>query len=172
MQNDFITGSLGSPQAEAIIPNVRTKIEGYRKRGGQVVFTRDSHDNDYLKTQEGQILPVEHCIVETHGWEIHGGLDGETEHEKDGCFYVNKKTFGQLHWDDILEPYCHPFDEIEMIGVCTDVCVVSNALILKAYFPRVKITVDASCCAGVTEESHKAALLTMKMSQVNVINDN
>ena len=158
MQNDFITGSLGTPEAVAIIPNVKRKIEEYRSRGDKIMFTRDTHRDNYLDTNEGRHLPVEHCRVMTNGWEIVDGLLTA----KDRRF--NKHTFGYTRW----EYYLTDKDEIELIGVCTDICVISNALILKAQFPENEITVDASCCAGTTPENHKAALQVMKMCQINV----
>lgn len=160
MQNDFIDGSLGTKEAQAIVPNVKKKIEEYRARGDEIIFTRDTHQNDYLNTNEGKHLPVEHCIEGTYGWQIADGL--EVEH----CLYIDKPTFGWVHYK-----YYHSFEEVELVGLCTDICVVSNALILKAQFPEINITVDASCCAGVTPESHKAALTTMKMCQINVIGE-
>ena len=162
-QNDFVTGSLGTPQALAIVPKVKAKIDEYNKNGIPIIFTRDTHDANYLNTQEGKLLPVIHGIEDTEGWNIYDDLDGNC-----AC-YVNKNTFGFQYWNNVT--VCKNADEIELIGLCTDVCVVSNALILKATYPEVKITVDASCCAGVTEESHKAALLTMKSCQINVINE-
>jgi len=162
MQNDFITGSLGSPQAHAILPNVRKKIELYKKNGDDVLFTRDTHSDDYLDTQEGRFLPVVHCIEGTEGHSIADELDTE------GCLMFDKPTFGSLELAEQVA--AGGYDEIELCGLCTDICVVSNALILKAQLPETVITVDAGCCAGVTEESHKAAVLTMKMCQVNMIN--
>lgn len=159
MQNDFIDGSLGTPEAVAIVPNVKKKIEEYKARGDQIIYTRDTHFDNYLETNEGKHLPVEHCIKDTHGWHIADGLVVEN------CDCIDKVTFGWTKW------YGYNFEEIELVGLCTDICVVSNALILKAQFPEIPITVDASCCAGVTPESHKAALLTMKMCQINVIGE-
>ena len=159
MQNDFIDGALGTKEAQAIVPNVKNKIDEYKARGNKIIFTRDTHQNDYLNTNEGKHLPVEHCIEGTHGWQIADGLEVEN------CAYVDKPTFGWTHWSN------HNFEEIELVGLCTDICVVSNALILKATFPKINIMVDASCCAGVTPESHKAALTTMKMCQINVIGE-
>lgn len=162
MQNDFIDGSLGTKEAQAIVPNVKAKIAEYRKRGDRIVFTRDTHGEDYLSTPEGKKLPVEHCIKGTDGWEIAEGL------EVPNCDYINKPSFGWMHWTEISGL---GFGEIELIGLCTDICVVSNALILKAIFPNVEITVDASCCAGVTPKTHQAALETMKMCQINVVGE-
>ncbi len=165
MQNDFVSGSLGSKMAEAIVDNVRKKINEYAGRGDMIVFTRDTHQEDYLDTQEGKNLPVEHCIAGTSGWEIYGGL-------AESCVapvYIDKPSFGWNGWEKKLND---GFDELELVGLCTDICVVSNALIIKACFPEVKVTVDASCCAGVSEERHRAALLTMKACQVDVVNFN
>ena len=165
MQNDFIDGSLGTPEAQAIVPNVKKKIEEYRSRGDEIVFTRDTHKLDYLNTNEGKHLPVEHCIYDTWGWHIHPCLQMPNE------LIINKKTFGFMGWDIWAGCLDEKNTNIEMIGLCTDICVVSNALILKAMFPEANITVDASCCAGVTPESHSAALTTMKMCQINVIGE-
>lgn len=160
MQNDFIDGSLGTKEAQSIVPNVANKIKEYKDRGDNIIFTRDTHETNYLNTPEGKKLPVEHCIDGTHGWQITDELDVEN------CRCVNKPTFGWTHWNVM-----NLGDEIELVGLCTDICVVSNALILKATFPYADITVDASCCAGVTPETHKAALETMKMCQINVIGE-
>ena len=160
MQNDFVTGSLGSKEAQAIVPNVKKKIGEYEANGYDVVFTRDTHQKDYLDTNEGKHLPVEHCIEGTNGWCILDELYWEPHP------IVDKPTFGNLYWKEFFD-----FEEIELVGLCTDICVVSNALILKAMYPDANITVDASCCAGVTPESHQAALTTMKMCQINVIGE-
>ena len=161
MQNDFISGSLGTPEAQAIVPNVKKKIEEYKARGDEIIFTRDTHYTNYLETNEGKHLPVEHCINGTYGWIIADAVNyPEYKH-------INKRTFGYTLWDYELDE----LEDIELVGLCTDICVVSNALILKAQFPNANITVDASCCAGVTPESHQAALTTMSMCQINVINN-
>jgi len=161
MQNDFITGSLGSPGAESILPNVEAKIKEYRQNGDKVIFTRDTHDDNYLNTQEGKYLPVVHCVAGTEGHRIASGLDTT------GCDVLDKPAFGSIGLAELAvkEEAC----EIELCGLCTDICVVSNALIIKARLPETKITVDAACCAGATAEGHRAALLTMKMCQVNII---
>ncbi len=169
MQNDFVTGALGSKEAVAILPNVKKKIEEYIVAGHEVIFTRDTHDEGYLETNEGKHLPVPHCIKDTDGWQVVPELD-----RKD-CEHIDKHTFGFIFWnvkfDGSRVMGMREFEEIEIIGVCTDICVVSNALILKACFPEISITVDASCCAGVTPESHNAALATMKSCQINVIGE-
>lgn len=159
VQNDFVTGSLGTKEAEGILENVKKKIAEYQSRGDEIIFTRDTHFENYLETAEGKKLPVKHCILGTKGWQIVDGL------EVPGCIYVDKSTFGSLEWKDFV------FDAIEMIGLCTDICVVSNALILKAIFPDIELMVDASCCAGVSPETHKAALETMKKCQIEVTNE-
>ncbi|MCL2148193.1 MAG: cysteine hydrolase [Methanomassiliicoccaceae archaeon] len=161
MQNDFITGALGSPQAQAIVPSVKEKIEMYRRNGDDVLFTRDTHGPEYLETQEGRLLPVAHCIEGTDGHSIADGLYAE------GDRMVDKPAFGSLELAEKVA--AGGYGEIELCGLCTDICVVSNALILKARLPEALVTVDAGCCAGITEESHRAALQTMRMCQVNVV---
>ena len=160
MQNDFIDGSLGTKEAVAIIPYVINKISEYRQRGDEVIFTADTHFENYLSTNEGKHLPVKHCIKGTGGWKISQKLDvGESK-------IIEKPTFGYLKWKNEIENV----DDltIELVGLCTDICVVSNALILKATFPSATIKVDSSCCAGVTPSSHFSALETMKMCQIEV----
>ena len=157
MQNDFIDMALGTPEAVAIVPKVRQKIQTYVQNGDTVIFTRDTHGEDYLQTPEGKRLPVKHCIRGTKGWEIADGL------YVDGCKIIDKPNFGWPHWD------AENLQDVEIIGLCTDICVVSNALIIKAMFPDAQVQVDSACCAGVTPQSHEAALLTMKMCQIDVI---
>ena len=156
MQNDFIDGSLGTAEAVAIVDNVKAKIKEYVDRGDQIIFTRDTHQEDYMETNEGKHLPVVHCIEGTDGWQIRDGLYAE------GAEIINKPSFGYTGWND------YSFEEVELIGLCTDICVVSNALIIKALFPEIKVSVDSSCCAGVTPESHDTALKTMQMCQIEV----
>lgn len=157
MQNDFIDMALGTKEAVAIIPRVKAKIEEYRRHGNEIIYTRDTHGEDYLETAEGKQLPVVHCVKGTRGWDIADGL------YVDGCRVIDKPNFGWTGWDS------ETLEEVELIGLCTDICVVSNALIIKALFPNAAITVDSACCAGVTPESHTAALTTMKMCQINII---
>jgi nicotinamidase-related amidase len=166
-QHDFIYGVLGTPEAVSIMPNMCKKISTYKNTSdGLVIYTRDTHKDDYLSTQEGKLLPIPHCIYGTKGWQITDGLFQE------GSFIVDKTTFGSTWLPQyIMSNYRGQIDSIELIGVCTDICVVSNALILKAYFPEVPIIVDASCCAGTSIEAHKAALTVMKSCQVEVINE-
>lgn len=164
MQHDFIDGVLGTPEAVAIIPNVQKKIDEYIAENGNVIFTRDTHFEDYLSTQEGEKLPVKHCIWRTPGWCIHKEIQSQY-----GTAVIDKHTFGFDDWG----AYCDILDveSIEVAGVCTDICVISNVLALKASYPDAEITVDASCCAGTTPENHKAALQVMKCCQVNIINE-
>ena len=156
MQNDFIDMALGTPEAVAIVPKVKAKIRQYIQNGDAVIFTRDTHENDYLDTPEGKKLPVKHCIRGTKGWEIAQGL------YVDGCKIIDKPNFGWPHWD------AEELEAVEIVGLCTDICVVSNALIIKAMFPNAQVQVDAACCAGVTPESHEAALCTMQMCQIDI----
>lgn len=156
MQKDFIDGALGTDEAVAIIENVKRKIAKYQADGEEIIFTRDTHQENYLDTNEGKYLPVPHCIEGTEGWQIPKDIAVE------GAVYLNKPSFGYLDWKK------YHLEEVELIGLCTDICVVSNALIIKALYPEIKVSVDASCCAGVTPESHQAALTTMKMCQVEV----
>lgn len=157
MQNDFIDMALGTKEAVAIVPNVIKKIRSYIDNGDEVIFTRDTHQENYLSTPEGIKLPVPHCIEGTKGWEIYDGVYVE------GSKIINKPNFGWPNWAS------EKFEEVELIGLCTDICVVSNALIIKATFPDIKVSVDSSCCAGVTPETHEASLTTMKMCQIDVI---
>lgn len=159
MQKDFIDGALGTKEAVAIVDNVKKKIAEYKENGDEIIFTRDTHQENYMETNEGKNLPVPHCIEGTDGWKI--GEDLEVE----GAIYIDKPSFGYMNWKD------YNLEEVEIIGLCTDICVVSNALIIKATFPEIKVTVDASCCAGVTPKTHQAALETMKMCQVEVIGE-
>lgn len=168
MLNDFVTGSLGSEQAEAIVPAVKQKVAEFEERGDVVVFTRDTHDANYPETFEGKNLPVEHCIRGTEGWEI---VDDLQPLAKEANAIINKPTFGSFGLLDFLEPYVESGEvqEIELCGLCTDICVVSNALLLRARFHETPIMVESSCCAGVTAESHKCALHTMKSCQIQII---
>ena len=156
MQNDFIDGALGTKEAVAILENVKKKIHKYYENGHQIIFTRDTHYENYLETNEGRNLPVKHCIKGSNGWQIADGL------EVPGAIYIDKPTFGYTNWKEF------ELGDIELIGLCTDICVVSNALIIKLLFPENNVYVDASCCAGVTPETHNAAITTMKMCQINV----
>ncbi|MBR2341530.1 MAG: cysteine hydrolase [Clostridia bacterium] len=161
MQNDFVRGTLGSADAVAILPNVIKKLRFARENGVQIAFTRDTHFENYSSTQEGEKLPVLHCVKDTYGWEIVDGL------YEDGEKVFDKPTFGSLELAKFVQG--EGFDEVELIGVCTDICVVSNALLIKAYCPEVRVQVSADCCAGVSKESHDAALKTMSSCQVEIL---
>lgn len=163
MQNDFIDGTLRNEEAMKIIENVNRKITKYRENGDIIIFTRDTHDTNYLNTNEGKNLPVSHCIKGTEGWQISSKVNVGGNDK-----IIDKPTFGSLELAKhvaTIEP-----EEIELIGVCTDICVISNAMILKAKLPEIEISVDATCCAGVTPQSHKNALEAMKMCHIKVIN--
>ena len=161
MQNDFITGSLGTKEAEAIVENVAEKIKHF---DGKVIFTRDTHEENYMDTQEGKNLPVTHCITGTDGWQIHPTLAPFANE------VIDKPTFGSVTLAQLISAMDN-VEGITLVGICTDICVISNAMILKAFLPEVPITVDASCCAGVTPESHKNALAAMKCCQINIVNE-
>ena len=156
MQKDFVDGSLGTAEAVAILENVKKKIEEYKKNGDDIIFTRDTHGENYLNTNEGKHLPVVHCVEGTPGWEIYEGLYVE------GSEIINKPSFGFTGWGE------YSFEEVELIGLCTDICVISNALIIKALFPEIRVSVDSSCCAGVTPLKHEAALEAMRSCQIEV----
>ncbi len=165
MQNDFIDGALGTKEAVAILPAVKAKIEGF---DGRVIFTRDTHEADYLATQEGKNLPVEHCIKGADGWQIHPSLEALRKEEP-----VDKPTFGSVALGQLLKAYDTYEEKIEsitLIGLCTDICVISNAMIIKAFLPETPVIVDAACCAGVTPESHENALKAMAMCQIKIEN--
>lgn len=165
MQNDFVTGSLGTAEAQNIVQSVVQKINHFQ---GSVLFTKDTHGENYLLTQEGKMLPVMHCIYGTPGWQFIDGLE-KIQMERDWPVYL-KPTFSSVKLAQDLQAIhqSNPIEEIELIGVCTDVCVVSNALLLKAYLPEVDIWVDGSCCAGTTPQKHRMALETMKSCQIMI----
>ena len=164
MQKDFVDGSLGTPEAQAIIENVVQKIE---KHDGPVIATLDTHEVNYLNTAEGKNLPVEHCIRNTPGWMLNQQVAQAIAKKK--CISVEKPTFGSVNLPKLIGDLAGGEDfRIELIGLCTDICVVSNALLLKAHFPEADISVDARCCAGVTPDAHRAALQVMRSCQINV----
>lgn len=161
MQNDFITGSLGTKEAEAIVPNVVEKIKSWK---GEMFLTQDTHKVNYLSTQEGCFLPVEHCITLTNGWRIHKSL-------QEVCGPIPtfvKSAFGCTSLIEILNDLqkAEKLEEIQLVGLCTDICVISNALLLKTFFPEVPIVVDANCCAGTTREMHEKSLDVMRSCQI------
>lgn len=162
MQNDFIDGALGSAQAQAVVEPVWKKIELWRAQGGQVIFTRDTHDEHYMQSQEGRKLPVEHCIKGTHGWQICDRLTvGDS-------LVVDKPTFGSVELAHRVAKM-EGVEEVQLVGVCTDICVISNAMVLKAAMPEMPISVSAGCCAGVTQESHETALQAMAACQIEIV---
>lgn len=175
MQNDFIDGPLGTPEAVSIVDKVVEKIRG--EEWDSVYVTYDSHNNKYLETQEGRKLPIEHCILHTDGW----NLNCKIFEALNNVDYVDvgKTTFGSKElidyiWSDLIYSFNHLHErnvELTLVGVCTDICVISNALLLKAHYPEMKIVVDASCCAGTSPEKHFMALEVMKSCQIDVINN-
>ena len=165
MQNDFIDMALGTKEAVAIVEKVKDKIRSYPAE--DIIATMDTHEVNYLDTQEGQNLPVEHCIKGTEGWEIRPDIRELLK----GAKIFEKPTFGSVAMAEYIKDLSEKEEvELEMVGLCTDICVVSNALLLKASMPEVRISVDAACCAGVTPEKHLAALETMRSCQIYVTN--
>ena len=166
MQNDFVTGPLGTPEALGIIPYLKDKLKAAEDGRTTVIFTRDTHFDNYSSTLEGKMLPTEHCKIDTNGWEIIPELN--THKAK----ILNKFTFADRYFAEELAD-CYDFSaeeaEIELCGVCTDICVVSTALMLRSFLPNVKIKVDSKCCAGTTPKKHKAALDVMKSCQIEVL---
>lgn len=170
MQNDFIDGALGTKEAEAIVPAVAEYIRGF---DGKVIATRDTHGEDYLDSAEGQKLPVVHCVKGTKGWELRGEIR-EALDKRGESTVIDKPTFGSVELGEYVKHLDEakgsgPIEEITVIGLCTDICVISNALLLKAYLPEVPIRVIESCCAGVTPQSHEQAIEAMKMCQIEIV---
>lgn len=165
MQNDFIDGALGTKEAVAIVPRVLKKIENHK---GKIIFTRDTHQANYMDTQEGAKLPVPHCIEGSFGWQIRDDLCGHGE-----IAVLDKPTFGSTALADMLLKMNseEEIGSVCLIGLCTDICVISNALLIKAFLPEIPVTVDAACCAGVTPQSHLNALEAMKMCQIGIVNE-
>ena len=166
MQNDFVTGPLGTPEARTILPKVAEKVKNFP---GRVLFTRDTHEENYLESREGRALPVPHCIRGSRGWEICPELETLRKEEP-----VDKCTFGSTGLGEVLraaDQYGEKIGKITLVGVCTDICVISNALLLRAFLPEAEIAVDAACCAGVTPESHQTALRAMKACQIAIENE-
>lgn len=175
LQNDFVTGALGTREAEAIVPAAARRAAQALERGEEILFTRDTHGEDYLDTQEGKRLPVPHCVRGTEGWEIVPQLASYTA----GRTPIDKPTFGSRYLGSILKARDEDLrkqgkpgvERVTLIGLCTDICVISNALLVKAFLPEAEIVVDAACCAGVTPESHSNALAAMRACQVTVENE-
>ncbi len=161
MQKDFIDGSLGTAEARAIVEAVKEKILAYERAGDEVIFTMDTHFDDYLQTQEGRKLPVKHCVKGSDGWKLHEELDGFQGKR------FEKNTFGSPECGQYVAR--GGYSAVELVGLCTDICVISNAMVIKAMSPEVPVAVDSRCCAGVTPESHKNALEAMKMCQIEVV---
>ena len=161
MQNDFIDGALGTAEAVAIVDNVAAKIRAAHAEGAEVWFTRDTHEENYLETQEGRNLPFPHCIRGTSGWEISPKLDVADS------VVIDKPTFGSVELAQKVARLDN-LESVELIGLCTDICVISNAMLIKAQLPELPVKVDAACCAGVTPASHANALSAMKMCQIAV----
>lgn len=169
MQNDFVSGSLGTKEAVEIVPRVVARVEEGIHRNETVLFTRDTHETGYLETQEGKRLPMPHCIRETAGWQIIDQLRAYTARTQP----IDKPTFGSVDLCSALQIVNQqmPIEKVTLIGLCTDICVISNALMVKAFLPEAEVVVDAACCAGVTPESHRNALEAMKMCQITVEHD-
>ncbi len=168
MQNDFVDGALGSHEAVSILPAVTDKI---RSHAGKIIFTRDTHTADYMNTREGKHLPVPHCIKNTEGWEIRDEV-WKAAAGKPDVAVMDKPTFGSTELSAYLSDYAknHDLAEVTLIGICTDICVISNAMLIKAALPETDVTVDAACCAGVTPESHENALKAMQICQIKIQN--
>ena len=167
MQNDFVDGALGTKEACAIVPDVVKTIEEF---DGKIVATRDTHAENYMDTQEGKHLPVIHCVKGTEGWKINSEIQKALDERQ--AVVIDKPTFGSVELGEYvrkLDREDEPVEEILLIGVCTDICVISNALLLKAYLPEVPVRVAASCCAGVTPEQHVQALEAMKPCQIEIV---
>lgn len=180
MQNDFIDGTLGTPEAQAIVPKVIEKIENYPdKEETLLLYTKDTHYKNYMDTLEGEKLPVPHCIENTEGWCINKQISSTGDNEGFLGFSsdkiinsrIYKNTFGSEDLYELLKAYKNDIEQVELFGLCTDICVLSNAIMVRMALPNTKIIVDASCCAGVTPESHKAALMSMKSCQIDVIGE-
>ena len=167
MQKDFVDGALGTPEAQQIVPRVVEKIRSFE---GEIIVTYDTHEEDYMETREGRFLPVPHCIRDTEGWQLNAEVAAALEER--AYTVVEKPTFGAVTLPEVVEQLAGDEEfTVELVGLCTDICAVSNALLLKAAFPEADMTVDAACCAGVSPESHQAALTTMSCCQITISNN-
>ncbi|SDB24070.1 Nicotinamidase-related amidase [Pseudobutyrivibrio sp. YE44] len=166
MQKDFITGALRNEEGIAIVPYVKEKIEAAKAAGNTIIFTRDTHGDDYMETEEGANLPVPHCIKGTEGWQIIPELNAD----ENADYIIDKETFGSKELAELMAENEDNIDEVEFIGVCTDICVISNVLLTKAMIPNKKIYVDAKGCAGVTPAAHATALEAMKACHIKIEN--
>lgn len=166
MQNDFVTGALGTKEALAIVPHVVRKVKEF---DGRVIFTRDTHQSDYLETQEGKKLPVLHCLANSEGWQLIPEL--EEYRTANSSMVFDKPTFGSRQLGEALSIFNEKkkIDQIILVGLCTDICVISNAMLIKAFLPETPVKVDSHCCAGVSPESHDRALEAMKVCQIEVL---
>jgi len=165
MQKDFVTGPLGTKEAQAMLPCLLKKLDAIVAEGAvDLIFTQDTHADNYLDTQEGRNLPVPHCIKKSDGWQIVPELQKFTQRAK---AVVEKKSFGSTRLPSLIKPY----EVVEFAGVCTDICVISNALLIKAFYPEQRVQIDAACCAGSTPEAHRKALDVMANCQCKIIND-
>lgn len=180
LQKDFIDGALGSPEAQAIVPRVVEKIKNYSDKGNTLVlFTKDTHYDNYMDTLEGSYLPIPHCIENTSGWSINKEITDAVEKNRFLSYSsdkiiksrVYKNTFGSDDLRKFFEKFKDDIEEVEFVGLCTDICVISNVLMARMVLPDTEITVDASCCAGVTPDKHQAALEVMRSCQINVIGE-
>lgn len=162
MQNDFVYGPLGTEEAVEMLPRLVEKLDSaVKEKSADLIFTQDTHKEDYLSTQEGRNLPVKHCIKGTEGWQLIHDIMPFTKNAK---AVIEKKAFGSTRLPSLIKPY----KEVEFVGVCTDVCIISNALLVKAFYPELLVSVDSKCCAGVTPESHRNALAAMKACQCKI----
>ena len=173
MQNDFLTGALGNAQTAAVLENVCRYVKKYLSESkAPFIYTMDTHSENYLETQEGKNLPITHCIENTDGWKLPNELEDIISAAKNNVICKKKDTFGAKELPNVIAKIesesNEKIDEIELIGVCTDICVISNALLIKAFYPEIQITVNSMCCAGVTPQSHLNALEAMKMCQIRV----
>lgn len=167
MQNDFIDGALGTKEAVNIVDNVVNKIREYKAAGEPIIFTMDTHTDNYLETQEGKNLPVKHCIAHSEGWAIHNRIKEAVDLNEHKIY--EKVTFGSSDLaKDLLNGVYNKISEVELIGICTDICVISNAILFKTFLPEVPVYVDATCCAGVTPENHENALKAMERCQIHI----
>lgn len=165
MQNDFVTGPLGTKEASEMVPRLVEKLEAIVEEGAvDLIFTQDTHADNYLETQEGRNLPVKHCIKKTDGWQIIPELQKFTPRAK---AVIEKKAFGSTRLPSLIKPY----EVIEFAGVCTDICIVSNALLVKAFYPEQRVQIDAACCAGSSPDAHQKALDVMRNCQCKIINE-
>ncbi|WP_026660747.1 cysteine hydrolase family protein [Butyrivibrio sp. AC2005] len=166
MQNDFITGALRNEEGIAIVPYVKEKIEKAKEAGETIIFTRDTHGDDYMQTEEGKNLPVPHCIKGTEGWNIIDELNAD----ENASLIIDKETFGSEKLAEYMKKNADEIEEVEFVGVCTDICVISNVLLTKAMIPNKKIHVDARGCAGVTPQAHNTALAAMTACHIKIEN--